>query len=293
MWTPARPRLFLAVGLTLVAAACSGEPDGANERLDASAGAAGSDANAPGNGGASGSGSGGAKGGARAGDTSTAGAHDASARADAEAPDGPDAAPAPDAGPVVPPNPCKPLAFPSGITIATFEDAAMSAVYDDISDTNCFPRPVCWIDVDRLEDPRAGITYDLSVQLSPHFQLSELVDSELPYSRKVLVSPALVEHLETYRAAAGGKAVRITSGYRSPQHQRTVCQGICGMDCCSGGANPCACRSRHEWGDGADIASDDPPSLYQYAEGSGFGFCLAEVGHLHVDMNPCGAGCPQ
>ena len=137
------------------------------------------------------------------------------------------------------------------------------------------------------------MTYDLEVQLSPHFKLSELVDTELSYSHKVLVSPALIEHLETYRVAARNNAVRITSGYRSPQHQRDTCQGICEKDCCTGGANPCACRSRHEWGDAADIASDEPASLYPDAETSGFGYCLAEVGHLHVDMNPCGAGCPQ
>jgi hypothetical protein len=156
----------------------------------------------------------------------------------------------------------------------------------DIALVTPFPARAGWV-------RRHRVTYDLSVQLSPHFQLSEFVDSELPYSHKVLVSPALIAHLETYRAAAGGKAVRITSGFRSPQHQRTVCQGICGMDCCSGGANPCACRSRHEWGDAADVASDTPADLYPYAEMSGFGFCLAEVGHLHVDMNPCGAGCPE
>src|SRR5207253_1009700 len=159
-----------------LAAACSGESDGNGsvKDLDATAGATGGgghasgtdDASPPGSGAASDTddasprGSGGVKGGMRAVDASAGASRDSSTNADAGAPD------EPDAGLVMPPpNPCAPLMFPSGITIATFRDAAMSAVYDDISDTNCYPRPVCWIDVDRLEDPRAGMTYDLEVQL--------------------------------------------------------------------------------------------------------------------------------
>ncbi len=190
-------------------------------------------------------------------------------------------------------SPCPSLEFPSGLHLQTYEDAAMSATYDTIADDACYPRPECWIDVDHLLDPTTGIVHDISVSVSDHFQLSEFVETELPYSHKVLLDPALVSELEAFRSAHGGVPVKLTSGYRSPDHQRAVCQDVCGQDCCPDDPlNPCACRSRHEWGDAADIASATPASLYADAGDADFGYCLAESGHLHVDMNPCGAGCP-
>ena len=127
MWVSA-PRSLFAVGIAALAAACSGEPDGSGsvKDLDATAGATGG-GHASGTDDASPPGSSGASGGTRSMDASLGASQDSSTSADAGTPD-------PDGSPVMPPpNPCAPVTFPSGIAIATFRDAAMSAVYDDIS----------------------------------------------------------------------------------------------------------------------------------------------------------------
>lgn len=76
---------------------------------------------------------------------------------------------------------------------------------------------------------------DGDLQLSPHFRLREFASKD--GSDKVLVDDALVELLETIRAAAGG-AVTINSAYRTPAHNAAV-----------GGVS----SSQHLYGRAADI----------------------------------------
>lgn len=202
-----------------------------------------------------------------------------------------------DAGPVQPgdmPAPnvgadggCPVLAFPSGIQIRTKEDAKMTAEYASISDEGSYPLPKCFIDVDDLYDPAAGTTYDVSVMVGKHFALSELVGTELPYSHKVLVSPTLVQKLDAYRDALG-EAVDLSSGYRSPEHQRAVCQSLCGHDSCSG---TCAARSRHSWGDAADHGVTPTKKYSDAGCKARFNYVYREGNHVHLDLNPDHAIC--
>ncbi len=187
-----------------------------------------------------------------------------------------------DAGPISA-NGCPVLTFPSGIHLQTVPDATLSQSYASISDTTNYPKPLCFIDTAALQDPVAKKTYDTSVQLSPHFQLVELVSTELSYSKRVLLNPTLIAKLEAFRAALGGESVSISSGYRSPAHQRAVCQSICNKDVCPG---ICAARSRHSWGDAADIGVV-PTNRYGDAGcAAKFNFVYQEGNHLHLDLNP-------
>jgi hypothetical protein len=186
-------------------------------------------------------------------------------------------------------------------------DVALTKTYASISDNKSYPKPLCFIDTAALVDPVAKKTYDTSAQVSPHFQLKELVQTELSYSKRVLLSPTLIAKLEAFRAALGGESVNISSGYRSPAHQRAVCQSICGKDSCPGlcaarsghesfpqmdwqtarwCAGLCAARSRHSWGDAADIGVV-PTNRYGDAGcAAKFNFVYQEGNHLHLDLNP-------
>lgn len=57
------------------------------------------------------------------------------------------------------------------------------------------------------------------MKLSEHFDSKEF---SCPCCGKVEVSPRLVSALEVLRAAVGGKAIRINSGYRCPSHNKSV-----------------------------------------------------------------------
>ncbi len=177
---------------------------------------------------------------------------------------------------------CPVLTFPSGVSIRTKEDAKMTAEYADISDDGSYPLPTCFIDTDDLYDPTTGDTNTVDVMVGKHFALSELVGTELAYGHKVLVSPMLVEKLDAYRDNLGD-AVDLSSGYRSPAHQRAVCQSMCGADSCPG---TCAARSRHSWGDAADHAVF-PSSRYADAGcAARFNYVFREGDHMHLDLNP-------
>ena len=91
---------------------------------------------------------------------------------------------------------------------------------------------------------------DGDVQLSPHFRLGEFACKD--GSDKVLVDDALVELLETIRAAAGG-SVTINSAYRTPAHNAA-----------QGGVS----NSQHVYGRAADIvvAGASPLLVGQIAE---------------------------
>jgi hypothetical protein len=197
-----------------------------------------------------------------------------------------------DAGPegdgdIAPPNVdtdggCPVLKFPSGVNIQTKADAKMTAEYTGIADKGSYPLPVCFIDTDDLYDPVTGDMNTIDVMVGKHFALSELVNTELPYGHKVLLSPVLIAKLDAYRDALGD-AVDLSSGYRSPAHQRATCQSLCGADSCSG---TCAARSRHSWGDAADHAVI--PSATYAAAGckARFNYVFREGNHMHLDLNP-------
>ncbi len=190
------------------------------------------------------------------------------------------------------PESCPVLEFPSGVKIQTRKDAALTKVYGNhlgSSDT----APECFIDIDDLYNPDTGQKYDYShVKLSDNFTLRELVDTEVSqgWSRRVLVSPAMVEALQSFRDAVG-VPVSINSGYRSPLHQEAVCKAMCGNPL--GCPGTCSNNSRHMYGDGLDLPDQFYSKKYaQMACDAGFRFAYAELcDHLHVDMNPRNSSC--
>jgi hypothetical protein len=177
---------------------------------------------------------------------------------------------------------CAPLKYPSGVTLRTKPDAKMTAAYAPLAEEPYYPLPECFIDTQDLLDPITGTTYDLDVKVGKYFTLRELVATSLKYTQFALLSPLLVEKLDRYREALGG-AVAISSGYRSPQHQRAVCQDMCGAESCGG---LCAKRSRHSWGDAVDHGV--PPDKKHSDAGCAaeFNYVFREGDHVHLDLNP-------
>jgi hypothetical protein len=186
---------------------------------------------------------------------------------------------------------CPVLTFPSGISLQTYPDATTSATYADHLSAGQ-TAPLCFIDTNNLLDPVANTTYDLTVNVATHFELEELVGTEVSegYGHFVLVSPPAVASLEAFRESLD-VPVTINSGFRSPKHQEAVCEGICGDPL--GCAGTCANNSRHLWGDAFDL----PLSFYTTADENlactvGFKFAYLEAGtHLHIDQNPAYATC--
>ena len=88
-------------------------------------------------------------------------------------------------------------------------------------------------------------------RVSKHFRVREFASKD--GADKVLIDDDLVTLLENIREAAGGKAVTINSGYRSPAHNKAV----------GGVAN-----SQHVKGTAADIVVEgtDPLTVGQIAE---------------------------
>lgn len=182
---------------------------------------------------------------------------------------------------------CAPLTFPSGITLKTKPDAALTAQYQSIALEPNYPLPVCFIDTDDLVDAVTGKTYDLDVNVGKNFTLRELVGTELKYGKRVLLSPTLVAKLDRYHDALAA-SVNITSGYRSPAHQREVCQDMCGKDYCPG---TCAQRSRHSWGDAADHGVVPSKKYSDAGCAADFNYVYREGNHMHLDLNPEHAIC--
>jgi hypothetical protein len=198
--------------------------------------------------------------------------------ADAGRPQPNDAGQKPDAKPAG----CEVLTFPSGVSFRTRTDAAMSKTYESISDKGDYPQPKCFIDVDDLSDPKTGTKYSLNVKVSEYFTLEEFVGTGLSYSRLVLLDPDLVAKVDDLRKNLN-RSVALSSGYRSPAHQRATCRSICGKDFCPG---VCAERSRHSWGDAADFPEVPTKALGDTACKSKFNYVYRERDHLHVDLNP-------
>ena len=88
-------------------------------------------------------------------------------------------------------------------------------------------------------------------KVSKHFRVREFASKD--GSDKVLIDDDLVALLEDIREAAGGKAITINSGYRSPEHNAAV-----------GGVS----NSQHVKGTAADIVVEDtdPLTVGQIAE---------------------------
>jgi uncharacterized protein YcbK (DUF882 family) len=82
----------------------------------------------------------------------------------------------------------------------------------------------------------------------------------------------------------------VTSGYRSPAHQRATCQDLCGRDSCSG---TCAARSRHSWGDAVDLGVYPTKTQANAACTAKFNYIYLEGNHLHLDLNPTHAICTE
>lgn len=192
-----------------------------------------------------------------------------------------------------PENGCPVLTYPSGIKIQTVPNAAMTATYEGHLKAG-ETAPKCFLDVTKLYDPDTHETYDLSVEVAAHFQLAELVGTEVDqgYGNFVLLSPAAVASLEAFRQDAG-VPVYVNSGYRSPKHQEDVCESICGDP--YGCPGLCSNNSRHMWGDAFDLPLEFYGTYYtQLACDDGFKFAYLESGtHLHVDQNPAYAQCVQ
>lgn len=96
-----------------------------------------------------------------------------------------------------------------------------------------------------------SVNRDGDGKVSKHFRVREFASKD--GTDKVLIDDDLVTLLENIREAAGGKAVTINSGYRSPEHNAAV-----------GGVS----NSQHVKGTAADIVVDgtDPLTVGQIAE---------------------------
>jgi hypothetical protein len=215
--------------------------------------------------------------------------------ADAHAADAhPNADAAGDAPPDAPPAACPVLTFPSGIKLKTFKDSAMSATYKNHLGPGD-KAPECFIDTDNLVDPDTGSTYDLTVNVATHFELTELVGTEVSgsYGHLVLVSPDAVAALEKLRDALGGPLV-IVDGFRSPKHQEEVCNTMCGNPLgCTG---TCGNNSRHIFGDGFDLplALHDTTDEQRVCSAGFKSMSVEDSARLHVDQNPATSSCvPQ
>jgi lysozyme len=192
-----------------------------------------------------------------------------------------------------PPSSCPVLTYPSGIKIQTVKDAATTASYTGHLKSG-ETAPTCFLDTNNLHDPSTNQTYDLTVHMAAHFQLSELVGTEISqgWGHFVLISPAAVASLEKFRISVGGP-VSVNSGYRGPKHQESVCNGLCGNP--YGCPGTCSNNSRHMWGDAFDL----PTQFYNTTDTNlacqdGFKFTYLESGtHLHIDQNPAYATCVQ
>ncbi len=111
-------------------------------------------------------------------------------------------------------------------------------------------------------------------KLSPNFDILEFNQPQKPLPiDKIKVEPALVEKLEILRTLIGNRAIKITSGYRSPSYNKLI----------NGAKN-----SQHQYGRAADIMVKGMTSkqLEPYAKKAGFKYIQTypDKPHLHVDV---------
>lgn len=105
------------------------------------------------------------------------------------------------------------------------------------------------------------------IQISENFRLSEF---ESPDTKEVMVDPELVKKLQMLRDYLG-VPVNVTSGYRTPEHNKKV-----------GGVE----RSQHKYGKAADIwaRGKSHEEVSQAAEKIGFDGVGRYDGFTHVDV---------
>lgn len=110
--------------------------------------------------------------------------------------------------------------------------------------------------------------HGVNFQLSPHFRLIEFASRD--GADEVLVHPALVDLLETVREEFG-EPIHVTSGYRSPSHNRAV-----------GGARD----SRHTMGLAADVIIKrvSPSDIAEFAAKHAIGGLGTYSTFCHLDV---------
>lgn len=120
-----------------------------------------------------------------------------------------------------------------------------------------------------------SVDYYLSMEgpqfpLSKNFRLVEFASKD--GADRVLVHPALIDGLERLRSALG-HPLTVTSGYRTPEHNRAI-----------GGAT----ASFHMRGMAADVSSKrvPPSTIAAEARRLGFGGVKAYPTFVHVDVGP-------
>ncbi|RYE80687.1 MAG: hypothetical protein EOO74_01775 [Myxococcales bacterium] len=160
--------------------------------------------------------------------------------------------------------------------------------------------PTCVIDLKKIVDAKTKKTINFKadpIKLSPNYTLRELVGKTAAYTNYVYVSPQLVEGMQRTRDSYG--FYPITSAYRSPQHQNSVCHQSCGKSTCknSSGSTTCAGCSDHMTGKALDAPNSNPLcALPRKACNPGkLRLIWNEKGgtgvHLHVDYNTKNALC--
>lgn len=110
------------------------------------------------------------------------------------------------------------------------------------------------------------------IQLTRNFKLSEFIDLKHPPSNEILGNiTKLAKRLQQLRDKLG-KAIKITSGYRDPEHNKNV-----------GGAP----QSYHMKGMAVDCVVQDmePKDVYKHLTDWQGGIGLY-VAHLHLDIRP-------
>lgn len=133
--------------------------------------------------------------------------------------------------------------------------AAPAEFVQAYSNRGCGVAPACVLDVTNLVDARTGkrLSYN-HVALSAHFTLREMTYQSVQSSPYVFVDPKTIEELEATRQAYGRPMI-VNSGYRSPIHQRDICNAMCGRDSCPG---RCARCSDHMGGRAIDLVHSAP-----------------------------------
>lgn len=111
--------------------------------------------------------------------------------------------------------------------------------------------------------------YRNRLQIAPHFDLAEFED---PTTGQVIIDARLLAALQQLREKFGAP-IRVSSGYRTPSHNRAV----------SGVAN-----SRHLTGQAADLVvnQDQMQPLAVIAESLPQLLVIREADHVHVELAP-------